>query len=127
MHILLSVEFIVHIREESSISVNKPRNLTCEVTGVEGDTAFQWFRNGISIDGETSAILFFSAPRQTDSGVYVCEGSRNSTRKMSNSVNITVTINGGKMLVAAIFPLLAAYMVRLGRQHSKVILCLPIS
>ena len=66
------------------------RTLTCQVTGGETiTTTYRWFRNGSPLSGQTSDTLSFSPLSQTDSGVYTCEGTRNYTSMMSESVTIT--------------------------------------
>ena len=65
--------------------------LTCQVTG--GTTAmpiYQWFKNGSLLANRTSATLSFLPLMITDSGVYTCEGTRNSTTSSSGDVMITV-------------------------------------
>jgi hypothetical protein len=67
--------------------------LTCQVTGGGTMTpTYRWFRDGSPLTGQTSATLSFSPLREIDSGVYTCEGTRNS---------ITVTSGTGIMITVA--------------------------
>ena len=69
--------------------------LTCTVIG--GDTAtptYRWFRNGSPQSGETSATLSFSPLRQSDSGVYTCEGTRGSSAAVRSNNMIRITVEG---------------------------------
>ena len=51
---------------------------------------YRWFRNGSLLTGRTSDTLSFSPLEETDSGVYICEGTRSSVTATSASVSITV-------------------------------------
>ena len=65
--------------------------LTCQVTGGGTmTTTYQWLKDNLSLTGETSATLSFSPLRQTDSGVYTCEATRNSISVTSAGVSVTV-------------------------------------
>ena len=65
--------------------------LTCQVTGGETMTpTYRWFRNGSLLTGQTSNTLSFSPLRETDSGVYTCEGTRSFMTVTSANVTITV-------------------------------------
>ena len=65
--------------------------LTCQVTGGGNTTrTYRWFRNGSLVTGQRSATLSFSPLRETDSGVYTCEGTRSSIARTSERVTITV-------------------------------------
>ena len=68
--------------------------LTCQVTGGGTMTpTYRWFRDGSVLTGQTSATLSFSPLRETDSGVYTCEGTRNSIAVRSDG-NIALTVVG---------------------------------
>ena len=65
--------------------------LTCQVTGGGTMTpTYRWFRNESLLTGQTSNTLAFSPLRETDSGVYTCEGTRSSITVTSASVRISV-------------------------------------
>ena len=65
--------------------------LTCLVTGGGITTpTYRWFRDGSLLTGQRSATLSFSPLRETDSGVYTCEGTRSSITRRSQWVTIAV-------------------------------------
>ena len=65
--------------------------LTCQVTGGGTMTPiYRWFRNGSPLTGQTSDTLSFSPLGETDSGIYTCEGTRNSMTVTSDPLTITV-------------------------------------
>ena len=67
--------------------------LTCQVTGGGITTpTYRWFRNGSLLTDQIYATLSFSPLRETDSGVYTCEGTRSSSS--STSENVTVRVVG---------------------------------
>ena len=51
---------------------------------------YRWFRGGSVLTGQASDTLPFSPLRETDSGVYTCEGTRSSIAVTSESMTITV-------------------------------------
>jgi hypothetical protein len=55
---------------------------------------YQWFRDGSPLTGQTSATLLFSPLRVIDSGVYTCEGTKNSTTVRSGEVSVDVAVCG---------------------------------
>ena len=65
--------------------------LTCTVTG-GGITSFiyRWWKDGTLLTGQTANTIAFRPLQQTSSGVYICEGTRNSTAVNSTSVTLTV-------------------------------------
>ena len=66
--------------------------LTCQVTGgVATASSHRWLKNG-SLLNDTSATLSFSPLRETDPGVYTCEGTRNSITR--TSTNFTIVFAG---------------------------------
>ena len=73
------------------LTAGEPHVLTCKVTGGEGSTTtYRWFKDGSLLTSQTSAILSFSPLRETDTGVYTCEGTRGSTGVSPTGVSITV-------------------------------------
>ena len=63
--------------------------LTCQITGGGIATpTYRWFRNGSLLTGQTSATLSFSPLRETDSGVYICEGTKNLVTQLSEGITI---------------------------------------
>ena len=75
---------------ESEQIAGENYTLTCQVTG--GRTAistYQWFKNGSLLVNRTSATLSFSPLRESDSGVYTCEGTSTNT-----SESVTITVDG---------------------------------
>ena len=74
------------------LTAGESHMLSCQVT--EGDTTvatmYRWFRNGSQLTGQTSATLSFSPLRETDSGVYICEGTRAGSSATSSGISITV-------------------------------------
>ena len=72
--------------------VGKNYTLTCTVIGgVTTEYTYQWLRDGIPLS-VTTATLFFSPLRETDSGDYHCEGTRNSITMKSG--NLTISVEG---------------------------------
>ena len=66
--------------------------LTCTVTGrVTTESTHRWIRDGTLLN-VTSATLSFSPLRETDSGHYHCEGTRNSITVKSG--NLTISVEG---------------------------------
>ena len=73
-----------------ALVVGENYTLTCNVTGgVTVASTHRWFRNG-SLLNETSATLSFFPFGETDSGVYICEGTRSSITR--NSTNFTAAV-----------------------------------
>ena len=71
--------------------VGENYTLTCNVTGgVTTEPTHRWFRDGTPLN-VTPATLSFSPLRETDSGDYHCEGTRNSIMK---SGNLTISVEG---------------------------------
>ena len=65
--------------------------LTCQVTGGGITTpTYRWFKNNSLLTGKRSVTLSFSTLSETDSGIYICEGTRNSNSTTSESVTLTV-------------------------------------
>ena len=72
--------------------VGENYTLTCQVTGgVATASSHRWLSNG-SLLNDTSAMLFFSPLSETDSGVYICEGTRSSITR--TSANFTISVAG---------------------------------
>ena len=73
-------------------TAGQTHTLTCQVSG--GDTtmitSYQWLKNDLVINGQTSSILSFSLLGEADTGIYHCQGTRGSSTNISNSVDITV-------------------------------------
>ena len=66
--------------------------LICNITGgVTTTSTHRWFRNG-SLLHETSGTLSFLPLNKSDSGVYICEGTRSSITR--RSTNFTITVAG---------------------------------
>jgi hypothetical protein len=71
--------------------------LTCQVTGGGTMTpTYRWFRDGSPLTGQTSATLSFSPLREIDSGVYTCEGTRNSI-PVTSRTGITIRTVVGEL------------------------------
>ena len=71
------------------VHVGENYRLTCNVTGgVTTEPTHRWFRDGTPLN-VTSATLSFSPLRETDSGVYTCEGTRSSITITSENFTIT--------------------------------------
>jgi hypothetical protein len=71
--------------------------LTCQVTGRGPMTpTYRWFRDGSPLTGQTSATLSFSPLREIDSGVYTCEGTRNSI-PVTSRTGITIRTVVGEL------------------------------
>ena len=69
--------------------VGENYTLTCNVTGgVTTESTYRWVRDGTLLN-VTSATLSFSPLRETDSGVYTCEGTRSSITRTSENFTIT--------------------------------------
>ena len=65
--------------------------LTCQITGGGTMTpTYRWFRSNSVITGQTSDTLSFSPLKETDSGVYTCEGTRSFITVTSGSLTLTV-------------------------------------
>ena len=68
--------------------------LTCTVTG--GGTltpsTYRWWKDGVLLTNRTANTIAFRPLRQTSSGVYICEGTRNSIA--ANSTSVTLTVQG---------------------------------
>ena len=65
--------------------------LACSVTG--GGTVtptYRWWKNGEPRPGRTESTIAFTPLRGVNSGVYICEGTRNSIAVNSTSVTLTV-------------------------------------
>ena len=55
-------------------------SLTCTVSRADDlDTSYQWSRNGVDINGETSATLSFPSLSLSYAGSYICEVTVSST------------------------------------------------
>ena len=66
--------------------------LTCNVTGgVTTESTHEWLKDGTPLN-VTTATLSFSPLRETDSGDYHCEGTRNSI--IMKSGNLTISVEG---------------------------------
>ena len=64
---------------------------TCTVTGGGTMTpTYQWLKNNSPLSGQTSATLPLSPLRQSDSGVYICEGTKGLIDMSSNRESIDV-------------------------------------
>ena len=73
--------------------------LTCTVTGGGTMTpTYRWWKNGVLLASRTESIIAFTPLQQTSSGVYICEGTRNSTAVNSTSVTLTVQGESNKSL-----------------------------
>ena len=69
--------------------VGENYRLTCNVTGgVTTESTHRWFRDGTPLN-VTSATLSLSPLRETDTGVYTCEGTRSSITRTSENFTIT--------------------------------------
>ena len=67
--------------------------LTCTVTG--GDTmtpTYRWWKSSVLLTSRTASTITFRPLQQTSSGVYICEGTRNSIAV--NSTRVTLTVQG---------------------------------
>ena len=73
--------------------VGENYTLTCNVTGgVTTESTHRWFRNGSLLNEISTSTLSFSPLRETDSGIYTCEGTRSSTTR--TSANFTIAVAG---------------------------------
>ena len=65
--------------------------LICTVTGGGIMTpTYRWWKNGVLLTSQTANTIAFRPLRQTSSGVYICEGTRNSIAVNSTTVILTV-------------------------------------
>ena len=71
--------------------VGENYTLTCNVAGgVTTASTYQWFRNGSLCNETSTSTLSFSPLRETDSGVYTCEGTRSSITRTSANLRVAV-------------------------------------
>ena len=65
--------------------------LTCSVSGVqpEDDLTYQWLKNG-TMRSETIDTITFPSLRLSDSGLYTCTVTVNSTVSYSGTIDITL-------------------------------------
>ena len=65
--------------------------LTCTVTGGGTMTpTYRWWKDGEPQPGFRASTIAFIPLREINSGVYICEATRNSTAVNSTSVTLTV-------------------------------------
>ena len=63
--------------------------MTCTVSGADNlNTSYQWSRNGVDINGETSATLFFPDLSLSNAGSYSCEVTVSSTVLVGGTVAV---------------------------------------
>ena len=63
--------------------------MTCTVSGADDfDTSYQWSRNGVDINGETSATLSFPVLSLSNAGSYCCEVTVSSTVLVGGTVAV---------------------------------------
>ena len=67
--------------------------LSCTVTGGGTMTpTYRWWKDGALLTSRTASTIAFRPLWQTSSGVYICEGTRNSIAV--NSTGVTLTVQG---------------------------------
>jgi hypothetical protein len=82
------VMVMVHSSDSAQIA-GEDYTLTCQVTnGGTMTPTYRWFRNGSLLTGQASVTLPFSPLRESDSGVYTCEGTRSSITRLSEEIRI---------------------------------------
>ena len=73
--------------------VGENYTLTCNVTGgVTTESTHRWFRNGLLLNETSTRTLSFLPLMESDSGVYICEGTRSSI--IRTSANFTLAVSG---------------------------------
>ncbi|WP_440121419.1 leucine-rich repeat domain-containing protein [Tenacibaculum sp. Ill] len=94
------------INEEENIVFEEGTNVSFSVTGLSStNNTYQWFKNGASITGATSATYQITSASLADAGTYYCEIQNSSvpnlTLKRNNIVYRTVeSINDKNALIA---------------------------
>ncbi len=94
------------INEEENIVFEEGTSVSFSVTGLSStNNTYQWFKNGTSITGATSATYQITNASLADAGTYYCEiqnpGVPNLTLKRNNIVYRTVeSINDKNALIA---------------------------
>ena len=64
--------------------------LTCSVSGADDlDSSYQWKKNCVNVDKETTSTLFFSHLRLSDTGSYVCEVTVSSATLDGGTVTVS--------------------------------------
>ena len=92
LHDFLTLDQLeVTLSGSSMETTGQTYTFTCSVTrGGTMTPTYRWFRNGSPLSGQTSATLSFSPLRQSDSGVYTCEGTKGLINLTSNRESISV-------------------------------------
>lgn len=74
-------------------NVNKNQKVTIKITAVNA-TSYQWQKNGVDIDGETTNTLIFNSIQVSDEGNYRCVVSGSCGIEISNESNVSVSTAG---------------------------------
>ena len=99
-------------------------SLLCNISGADNlnpTIAYQWTRDGVTVQGGSSNILNFSPLRLSLAGVYTCSATvtsnfLNSAIEVSASNNQTVTIEGEFNNVIGSIMVVISYMILLSQQ-----------
>src|SRR5436309_2779306 len=91
---------IVHQPIDQAIRVGS--NVTFTAQATNGNLSFQWFRNGVAMDGQTNSDLVLETVGTGDVGFYTCNISKDggeSVPTRTASLNVFTLTAGGPITV----------------------------
>jgi len=96
------IEFPQITRQPVDQAIRVGSNVVFTAQAINGNHAFQWFRNGVAMDGQTNSDLVLENVGIGDVGMYTCNISKDggeSVPTRTATLNVYAAITGDQIIV----------------------------
>ena len=94
---LIAPAYIISITGPQTVDINTNTVIEVTASGIPNVLNYNWTRNGMKLDRETSSTLTISNVTTSDIGTYTCTPSND--RGTTNSSSTTLSVRGNEIML----------------------------